>query len=386
MARKVILHIGRHKCGTTSIQRTLFWNREALCRLGFFYPQPPDSDFAHHRIGITLSDKRFGLPSSSVTRQNLSYILRGIDGTNPLKIAPEILVRVLRLVRSGRLFGIVPATTEVEAGEAPTGLAHKQRKLADKAELNDFRQTLLDAEQEWAVVSSEALQNCSPGKVRRFFRGFEVHPICYIREQGAYLRSSYAQRIQASYYGGSVEAYYHSSFHADYQKFLGKWSRVFGRRLVVRRFERAKLHEGDVVHDFLSRVLGLAGHDYQTFRLPEQENPSLSATMLAFKLRLNREGYRLAPKIYQLLVSLDPPGATPYRLPENFLSGVRDTYRHSNEAVARKFFPGEELFNIPGPTPSTPGLNLGMDLDEGKFQSLLLAFEQAAPGCITRAT
>jgi hypothetical protein len=108
--------------------------------------------------------------------------------------------------------------------------------------------------------------------------------------------------------------------------------------------------------------------------------------MLAFKLRLNREGYRLAPKIYQLLVSLDPPGATPYRLPENFLSGVRDTYRYSNEAVARKFFPGEELFNIPGPTQSTPGQNLGMDLDEGEFQSLLLAFEQAAPGCITRAT
>jgi hypothetical protein len=54
--------------------------------------------------------------------------------------------------------------------------------------------------------------------------------------------------------------------------------------------------------------------------------------------------------------------------------------------VARKYFPGEELFNMPDPTQSTSGLNLDTDLDEGEFQSLLLAFEQAAPGCITRAT
>lgn len=327
MSRKIILHIGRHKCGTTAIQRALHGNRERLSQLGFFYPQPGTGEIAHHRVGNALARKPF--------------------------------LSSFRSIRT-------PAT-------------HNRREPLNESELHAFRQILSGAAQEWAVLSSESFQNCRPVKIRRFFQGFEVYPVCYIREQGAYLRSSYAQRVQASHYGGSVEAYYRSWFHADYRKFLNKWARNFGERLIVRRFERDKLHRGDVVEDFLSEVLGLGDRQYQQLVLPGNENPSLSSTMLAFKLRLNREGYQMTPKIYPLLVKLDTPGASPYQLSANFLARVRKKYNRSNRAVARRYFQGEELFTIHTAEQAAPL----PDLEDNEFQALLQRFEEASPGCIS---
>ena len=381
MSRKIILHIGRHKCGTSSIQRTMEWNREELAGLGFFYPETSKGEIAHHRIGRTLADQRFMLPADSVARENIQYVLQGARGTPLRNATPEILKRSLELLRSGRLFGRASDKLQVDFTQekAAAPATHNLRGIATEQELELFRESLRDAEQEWAVVSSETFQNCrSPGKIRRFFHGFKVYPVCYIREQGAYLRSSYAQRVQASHYGGSLEEYYRDSFSADYSSFLDKWSRSFGKSIIVRRFERDKLYQGDVIHDFFTQVLGLKPEQYHHFRLAASENPSLSATMLAFKLRLNREGYALEPNIYHLLISLDAPGSTPYQLTPEFLSQIRERYRDSNRRVAERFFQGEELFTIPGEAQAHPL----PELQEPHFQELLQAVEEASPGCI----
>jgi hypothetical protein len=382
LARKLILHIGRHKCGTTSIQRALFGNREELARLGFFYPMPHKPEIAHHWVANALSDKRFGLSSDSLLRQNVNYVLQGRRETTPLKVAPEMLKRILWLTRSGRLFGLQPAHSNSSSATTPGRSieTHNRRIHADKTELEAFRQSLLDADQECAVVSSEAFQNCTPGEVGRYFKGIEVHPVCYIREQATYLRSSYAQRIHASYYSGSVEEYFHTVFHADYQKFVREWRRAFRGRLNVRRFELDELHKGNVVIDFLAKVLGLKPGQYQAFQLPEAENPSLSATMLAFKLKLNREGYRMEPRVYRLLITLESKDAVPYQIPADLAASVRSRYRRSNEALARELCPGEPLFSIPDTAP----LTASTELTEHEFQALLQTFEEAAPGCIRR--
>lgn len=360
------------------------WNREELARLGFYYPETAKGEIAHHRIGNTLADKRFMLSSDSVARENMQYLLQGARGVPPLKAIHEISGRALDLLRSGRMLGRASDKLQVNFsyGAAGAPATHNRRGVASEEELELFRQSLRDAEQEWAVVSSETFQNCrSPGKVQRFFRGFKVYPVCYIREQGAYLRSSYAQRVQASLYGGSLEEYYRDSFSADYSSFLDKWSRSFGKRMIVRRFERDKLYHGDVLDDFFTQVLGLKPEQYQHLRLATRENPSLSSTMLAFKLRLNQEGYTMEPKIYQLLISLDEPGSAPFQLTPAFLAQVREQYRGSNRAVAERYFSGEELFNIPDEVPASPM----PELEEEEFQALLQAVEEASPGCIRAA-
>ena len=50
MKKKMILHIGRHKSGTTSIQSTFFSNKSELQRVGIYYPEMGTRGGAHHLI------------------------------------------------------------------------------------------------------------------------------------------------------------------------------------------------------------------------------------------------------------------------------------------------------------------------------------------------
>jgi enamine deaminase RidA (YjgF/YER057c/UK114 family) len=51
---KVILHIGPHKSGTTSIQRFLHANAHVLREHGILYPEPWDGSFNHHCVAYAL--------------------------------------------------------------------------------------------------------------------------------------------------------------------------------------------------------------------------------------------------------------------------------------------------------------------------------------------
>lgn len=53
---KVILHIGPHKTGTTSIQAFLYRNSAALRKYGFFYPQTQEDGQNHHDLVCGLRD------------------------------------------------------------------------------------------------------------------------------------------------------------------------------------------------------------------------------------------------------------------------------------------------------------------------------------------
>jgi hypothetical protein len=50
----LILHIGRHKTGTSSLQHFLHANREELKKYGVIYPEPIAAPAAHHGIAIAL--------------------------------------------------------------------------------------------------------------------------------------------------------------------------------------------------------------------------------------------------------------------------------------------------------------------------------------------
>ena len=60
--REIYIHCGLHKTGSTSLQLTLFKNREKLAVLGFNYPNEgiPPHLFGHHNLAWQLSrDRRF---------------------------------------------------------------------------------------------------------------------------------------------------------------------------------------------------------------------------------------------------------------------------------------------------------------------------------------
>lgn len=52
--KNLLIHIGPHKTGTSSIQGLLLDNAELLRKLGFYYPASPTSDGAHHHVPFAL--------------------------------------------------------------------------------------------------------------------------------------------------------------------------------------------------------------------------------------------------------------------------------------------------------------------------------------------
>ena len=67
---KVVLHIGPHKTGTTTIQRTLHVNAAALQARGYFYQPGPD-EFNHHTNAA-------GLKAGADNREWAVSTLRGL--------------------------------------------------------------------------------------------------------------------------------------------------------------------------------------------------------------------------------------------------------------------------------------------------------------------
>jgi hypothetical protein len=85
----LILHIGRHKTGTSSLQHFLHSNREELKKYGVIYPEPIKAPAAHHGIAIALkagddiSEYREMLSGLQPRKQNVLLSSEGFQRLRP---------------------------------------------------------------------------------------------------------------------------------------------------------------------------------------------------------------------------------------------------------------------------------------------------------------
>jgi hypothetical protein len=186
-----LLHIGRHKSGTKSIQRTLSRNATVLAAQGIDYPLFPNK-YAHHDIPAHLTQGRY----HSFDRQAEAF-------------------------------------------------AHYQAFVAARARSLDDRV---------AIFSSEAFQYVDPRLVATVFPPGRTQVIGYLREQTSYVVSSYCQGVQTTKVVPPIDDYARH-FRIDYFDFARKWRKVFGRDYVeFRIYHRPYLHDGNVVADFFEAL------------------------------------------------------------------------------------------------------------------------------------
>jgi hypothetical protein len=222
--KTILLHIGRHKSGTSSIQRFLFNNAGKLNSLGFHYSlKNIESGFAHHEFAKKLQKqfhKEFTIEQSLYELKNSLRIFKDNFGNNNIEI-----------------------------------------------------------------VSSEAFQNCEPLLIKECFKEFNVHVCFYLRNEIDYLLSSYLQKVHATNYSESLE-HYSENFKVNYKSFVDNWKSVFSN-VEFRVFDRKMLVEGDVVSDFISNFLKLNNFS-ELALIKEDVNPSLTYRYYALKLYLNK--------------------------------------------------------------------------------------------------
>ncbi|MFT4768118.1 MAG: hypothetical protein ACI8RN_001251 [Glaciecola sp.] len=283
--RKLLLHIGRHKTGTTSIQSFLQQNRaDLLARYCYFIPQSGRIKDGHAALAHPLQ------PRNADARKDIED--------------PRLIQTFVELKEE-----LVPQN------------------------LNST-----------VVISSEGFQNCKPGLVREAFSDYDVRVVVYLRNQLDYLASSYAQRVQATSYTGTLQDFYDDVYlkGSNYARFLQGWNDEFPNEFLVRRYS-----SHDIVNDFLEHALKLPGGALTVSA--GRRNPSLNSVITQFKLELNRRQPKEAPPqllIYPLLPKLNEQFPDPkLTLPREIARHLVEQCRDSDNAVAATYFGGAPLFD-----------------------------------------
>ncbi len=222
-----IIHIGRHKTGTTALQNYLYDNRGSLKEKGFYYLYGYRREKAHH----LLSEYLASAPFKALNEEDKNIELQKI-----------------------------------------------QHNIIDEVNDNtDGTKTI--------IISSEAFQNVTPRYLKAIFHpdAFNVQIVSYFREQVGYTASSYNQEIHAKIVDIDLDNFI-TRFNADYDTFMVSWSRNFSH-IYVGIFDKEILFNGDIVDDFFKNILNidLVNMNKSYF------NPSLSQKYLAFKLQYNRK-------------------------------------------------------------------------------------------------
>ncbi len=232
--RKLILHIGYPKTGTTTLQAFLARNGAALTARGVIYPSAGLVHEAHYGVnfalGLALHDRPEGFQ---------------VSGTIPADIAAE----------------------------------------ADASGVDTV------------VLSSEYFITAKPAAIRRvreFFADFEVRIVCYLRRHDDALESAYAQAVKTVVdppWHDSIQGFLlHNAglgtVSYEYLGVLRQWAGVFGAgNIIVRPYEAAQ-NVPDLPGDFL-RAIGV--EDGPDFVRPPSANRSIGP-LVAAAIRMVRRG------------------------------------------------------------------------------------------------
>lgn len=299
MTREFLLHIGRHKTGTTAIQRFVRDNSAALARCGIVYPATPDQTPCHKHLAANMVN--FQRAKWGKTNELGIFSFLGQDS--------------------------IPADP--------------------KAAIESFFRDL-PAGNERILLSSEGLCNVFPVILREFVPPGRTRIIVYLREQLSYFLSAYAQAVQARKLCVGIEEFLESRL-LDYMAFLCGFAQAFGQEQITPRiYERRRFEAGDVRKDFL-QVLHVKGEGFLYENV--DPNPSIGGPLLAFKLALNRvstwEERRLFQATYTALAQLAleyPRFRSKPQVSPEVAKQTRDRHRESNDQFFATFFtPGDSF-------------------------------------------
>lgn len=237
--KRLLLHLGMAKTGTTSLQETLGRNRKKLKSLGVIYP--------------------------SVKPYNHSFKFQVL-----FKDSPQDSFHYKQL-----------APDSDEQWQKELDLLRRQ-----------WVDTFTSFDEGVCVISAENLPGMKEKEIERLLNFVQPHfdrisAIVYVREPRESLRSHWEQDVKESLGELSGEALLQRAKSRLSYGFLDRWSAVLGRdKMTVRPFDADKFHGGSLLADFFH--YGDLG-DYPELNIQErQSNQSLGPEGASFLQAFNR--------------------------------------------------------------------------------------------------
>ncbi len=286
--KRLYVHIGLPKTGTTAIQYFLHENRASLKHAGYLYP---GKGTAHHCLGWRMAGIKGWLPSEEAAIAESRKIFREI---NESKFAHVI----------------VSSETMSEG--------------------------LLDHAGRLHAILEEELHSA-----------WEARIIVYLRRQDHWLESWYMEEVGSkeppanSYTFPEFLLHYRERAQIDYWALLRPWDELFGKEnLIVRIYEKEQQPQG-IARDFL-QAIGISPD--RNFKTPASEfiNIGLSHDAVEIIRLCNREHnfdpvFRLFLRRHLVRVSPKDPYLPYSYLSPKERSDLVNTYDASNSLVAREY-------------------------------------------------
>jgi len=302
--KTIYLHIGTPKTGTTSIQEYLIANELKLHANGYLVPRSSRINNGSH---ICLTN--YALDVERECR--LRLVCNTHTHEDILKFRKKIFGKLRQEIRE------YPGECVILSDE------HCYRRLVNESEFTRLKQLF------------EGLYN-------------QLKVIIYIREQSDMFCSNYSTSLKNNNKEviGNLAKFSRTDY-LNYNQTIKKWETIFGiENIILRIFDRDKMHKNDVVSDFC-HMLNIPRYDHN----PVFRNISLNAKQCEF-LRIVNIGFgkmqgkkeiRTRHQLNQMVINTQIEG-----VPISYLinRAYQDVYNESNKALAARYFGKEmELFN-----------------------------------------
>lgn len=306
--KTLYIHIGTMKTGSTAIQTFLYSNRDYLNKNNFAFPErvfeypekPNRRNGTFLAVAADLNGREDRLYDASIVEQQISTIEKCFESSDNVILTEETA----------------------------------------------WQHITVDRKEAWERLIKRSQE-----------AGIRIKVVVYLRRQDLYIESYWKQAIKYSRYKWSFEhclEKYPKKIKLDYLSNLDEIAASIGKEnIIVRRYQREDLEEGDVVVDFLS-IVGLPIDEIKNEILnAESKNISITNNVAAIAVQLNsipnlskKDSRRLKP--FLLAVS-ELEGKRKLKTSmftnEEAIAFV-EQFRENNNLLAREYIgDGKPLFN-----------------------------------------
>ena len=305
--KKLILHIGTEKTGTTSIQNTLKANSELLKNKGILYPSC--FKFSNH-IEICVAFQNYDENSDLY-----SVICVGNKKENVENYRKKFLSKLENEIKTSDCETIVISNE------------HLHSRLRSNEEISELKS--------WCENNFSEITVC-----------------VYLRKQVDLAISHFSTSLKfGSVIKNPLPENAINDHYYNYQKFIDLWKSFFSN-IVIAPFNRETLYESNVVKDFIHNRLRIR---FDKFKMMNESNHSLGIRSLAFlyhlnqKLprivnnRLNSERMNLVRFLEEISPEIDKPLSISFNLKNDFqrLFEQSNKYLKDIEPSVAEFLEGQ---------------------------------------------
>ena len=215
--RKIYLHIGAYKCGSTAIQSLLKHNKNTLEERGFEYLDFNNKNFSAYAFNSNPLAWYFGFGYNS------------------------------RIVRKNNEFKSIIESKLNKSNHSTNNVIISSEVFFKKYNKNNFSKNYNYSLDKYKLKIEE---------IKSKFKNKKLKIIIYVRRQDKYYESSYRQWVNHGYFSGNVYDIVNNN-EANWYETIKCWSDVFGKEnIIVRPLEKKQLVGGDLYKDFLN-IIGI---------------------------------------------------------------------------------------------------------------------------------